>query len=243
MHPLLNTALQAARAAGKQLLREFDRISSYQDERQIDLNEICSELETNFTYFLKEKYPSHTLLFNSQRPDKQTSSEDVIWIVDVLNGKTNYQRGIPYFAVCIAIFQNNKIEHALIYDPIMNEIFSGERNKQAQCNNFRMRIRENQSNKTVLIAGNTNPNPLDQRIEKIQTGSNALMLAYTAAGRYDAFAGKKLTYLEAAIGTLLIKAAGGMSTDFEGGDTILEKQELLGSNLKFLKVLLQKASF
>jgi myo-inositol-1(or 4)-monophosphatase len=241
MHPLLNIALQGARAAGNQLLREFDRISNYQDDRQASLSNIRSYLEQDFADRLKQKYPAHTLLFRPSTLDLSTfSSDETVWVVDLLNGEPNYQRGIPQFALCIAIIQENKVEHALIYDPMMNETFSGTRAQQGQCNNVRMRISENTGKNTIYIAGNQTLEGFTQPIQTLQTGCNALMLAYTASGRYDAFVGSSLSPLEVAIGSVLIKSAGGMTTDLQGGDHALVKQELVGGNLKFLKVLLQR---
>jgi myo-inositol-1(or 4)-monophosphatase len=237
MHPLLNIALKTVRAASTQLLREFDRVASYQDERQADLTKIRFYLEQDFAAALKQKYPDHTILF---RPDADALAtilpEATVWCVDLLNGEENYRRGLPQFALCLAIFQQGKCEHALIYDPVLNETFSGTRNQQGQFNNVRMQIAENAGKNTVYLAGN-------KQIDTFQTfytGCHALMLAYTACGRYDAFVGSDLSPVEAAVGSLLIKSAGGMATDLKGGDRVLATQELAGSNLKFLKGLLQK---
>jgi myo-inositol-1(or 4)-monophosphatase len=236
MHPLLNIAVKIARSTGSLLCREFDRLGA--DENDSHLSNLKNNLEMQLVEQLSETHSKDGIVFPNQKINETAEN---IWFIDVLSGEENFARGIPHFAICIAIQCQDKIEHALIYDPLLDETFFASRSGHTQRNKFRVRI----SSKTKalsnsVLAGNDLSSLALEPPQIRQTGCNALMLAYVASGRYDGFIGKNLSPFELAAGSLLIKSAGGLSTDLSGGNDHIVKGELVAANANLLKTILKE---
>lgn len=242
INPLLNIALNIVHGANNILTREFDHIAAYPSESLAIIAKLRLELQAKILTTVQEPYPQHAVLFPGY---EVSSSAETVWLIDILSGVDNYAHAIPHFAICIAIKHQHKIEHSVIHDPLLNETFIASRNKPAQLNKFRIHVNDNKTGvKQLLWAGNqlvklqayAEPTPFNSR----QTGCNALMLAYVASGRFDGFAGDGLSEFEVAAGSLLIKMAGGAYSDLAGGNAYTEKRELLATNPKLFKLLLQE---
>lgn len=232
MHPMLNTAIAAARAAGQLINRaQLDRdqikvgIKGLKDV-VTEVDQACEEL---IKEHLLEAYPKHAFLGEESGLSGHKNS-DHKWIVDPIDGTSNFIHGFPHFAVCIALEIAGKVEHALIYNPSSNDIFTASRGSGAFLNNRRIRV----SNRVRLSDGllstaiparelAQNPAWVDLQTKLRfdaagvrHTGSSALDLAYVAAGYLDGFMGIGLSEWDIAAGILLVKEAGGLVTDLTG---------------------------
>lgn len=232
MHAYLNTATKVVRTISKILLRGFDNLES--DPRKLDdhMRKVREQAESKMYAELQKAYPKHEFSFPGL---VIKHSADTIWQIDVLSGETNFRHGIPHFAITIAIRENKKVQHSLIYNPLLQELFTATRGEQTNLNDKRMRVSTIKTLENALIATNYNLAHAPVR----NTGCPALELAYVAAGRYDGFIGKDLTVYEIAASSLLVKTAGGLFGDFMGDTKCEETGELVAGNSKLFKELLQ----
>lgn len=246
MHPSLTIAKRAALSAGKIILRAMDRLDRVQISRKgpADLvSEVDLQAEREIIHTLQRIYPKHTII--SEENGEIPGDAEHCWFVDPLDGTTNYLHGFPHFAISIAYQYRGKIEAGLIYDPLRQEIFSASRGRGAQLNERRIRVRSSGTLDTTLLATGmghkANPNLLDalhtQGSTLRRTGSAALDLAYVAAGRLDGFWDVNLGSWDMAAGALLVQEAGGLIGDFQGGDSFLERGQILTANPKLFKIL------
>ena len=262
MHPFLNIADGATRAAGKIILdglKRLDFIRSKQKENHSIVTEIDLRAEKVIIETIQEAYPSHGI---SAEESGTIEGKDYIWIIDPLDGTSNFIHDFPHFAVSIAIKnqEKNRIEHALVYDPLRQETFSATRGGGAYLNNtqrFSRRLRV--SNRTKIeesLLGicipsrglNTLTPPLNKEALRTmmaqasgirRTGSAVLDLAYVAAGRLDAALELSLEPWDMATGVLLIREAGGIVCDLQGKENYFETGHIIGANLKLCPILLK----
>jgi myo-inositol-1(or 4)-monophosphatase len=257
MEPLLNIAINAARQAGDIIVRHLDQIDHIKitaKQGQGVFSEVDIKAEQAIINTIHKAYPEHGIL--AEESGIQQSSSEIQWIIDPLDGTANYLHGFPFFAVSIAVQVKNRIEHAVVYDPLRHECFSASRGAGARLNDRRIRVsKQTQLNAALLGTGFHfhNPESAERYLPTFQalyghcagmrrTGSAALDLAYVAAGRLDGFWEFGLYPWDIAAGTLLVREAGGLISDLQGGDEHLKKGDVVAGTPKVFKSLLQKVS-
>ncbi|NNJ94740.1 MAG: inositol-1-monophosphatase [Halobacteria archaeon] len=253
MHPMLNIAVRAARSAGNVISRSMARLDSISvqvKERNDFVTEVDRDAENEIIAILRKAYPDHAILAEESG---QTSGDDFQWIIDPLDGTTNFLHGFPQFAVSIALRHKGRLEQAVVYDPLSQELFTATRGDGAMLNDRRLRV----SNRTGLegaLLGTGFPfraqHHLDTYLDMFRAlfpqtagirraGSAALDLAYVAGGRLDGFWEIGLSTWDMAAGVLLIQEAGGLSSDFSGGHNHLESGNLVAGNPKVFAEILK----
>lgn len=251
--PLLNAAITAARKAADIILRYWDRLDliTYTEKEKNDfVTQVDQLAEEEIIKFLKKSYPDHSILAEeSGRHD----GDDYLWLIDPLDGTTNFMHGIPHFCVSIALHHQGKPQIGVVYDPIRQELFTARRGSGAQLNQQRIRVSK-QTSLSGAILGTGFPYRSDQSIQDYlltleallpialglrRAGSAALDLAYVAAGRFDAFWEFGLKPWDIAAGALMVRESGGLLSDFNGGETFFEHGNIVAGNSKIFKELLQ----
>lgn len=246
MHPMLNTAIQAARAAGHIILRyanQVDSISVESKSRNDFVTEIDREAEKEIIYKLKRAYPDHSFLGEESGTTGEKDAKHQ-WIIDPLDGTTNYLYGIPHYAISIALKVDDVLDQAVVYDPLKEELFTASRGNGAQLNNHKIRVSARRTMSNALIATGIPFRPehdLEQwlnEIKKVQpetagirrAGVASLDLAYVAAGRFDGFWEHDLKAWDIAAGVLLIQEAGGLVSDLQGNNDFWESGNVMAGN-------------
>ncbi len=246
MHPMVNIAIRAARRAGNIMLRSLDRLDTLrvEEKRHHDyVSEVDRQSEAEIIRVIRRAYPDHAIL--GEEGGGQ-GKNDVRWIIDPLDGTTNFLHGIPHFAVSIAVEIRGRLAHGVIYDPVKNELFTASAGSGAQLNDRRIRV-SNRPSLAGALLGTGIPFREDQDLDAYlatlkalipntagvrRPGAASLDLAYVACGRFDGFWEFGLHYWDLAAGVLLIQEAGGMVTDFRGGDGYSKSGNLLCANPK-----------
>jgi myo-inositol-1(or 4)-monophosphatase len=259
MHPMVNIALRAARKAGDIIVRAGDRIDTVQVESK-GVNDFVTEVdraaEQEIISHLRKAYPTHAIRGeeSGDLPGKDDGT-DYQWIIDPLDGTTNFTRGIPHYAVSIGCFYKGRPEHAVIYDPVRQEEFTATRGAGAQINGRRMRVSSRASLDGALLATGIpfrarQQMHLDAYLNTLRSLSNgtagirragaaSLDLAYVAAGRVDGFWEIGLSPWDIAAGALLVLEAGGLIGDFNGGNDYMTSGNVVCANPKCFKAMLQ----
>lgn len=253
VHPLLTIAIRAAREAGKVIVREMDRVDAL-DVTTKGLNDYVSEVdrraERAIIATVRRSYPDHAILGEETGAD---GVDDHVWVIDPLDGTTNYLHGFPVFSVSIAIKYRGKVEHGVVYDPLRNELFTATRGRGAQLNNHRVRVSRRTGLEGALLGTGfpfRDMKDLDAYLAIFRElltktagirrpGSAALDLAYVACGRLDGFWEYGLKEWDMAAGTLLIQEAGGAVSDFEGGEAYLTTGNVVGGGLRVQAAILE----
>ena len=244
MHPIVNVAVRAARRAGGVILRNHARVADLEVSRKGHgdfATEVDRAAERAILATVREFYPGHGFL--GEEGGALPGEEDVTWIVDPLDGSTNYLRGVPHYAVSIAVRRNRRLEHAVIYDPRRNELFTASRGWGAQLDSRRIRVsRHDTLNEAVLALAvpSTLERSTGERLAhrgaiRRRTGSAALDLAYVAAGRFDGFWGIGLHVWDLAGGVLLVREAGGLVSAPDGGEDFLERGDVVAANRRLFR--------
>ncbi|MBS0418340.1 MAG: inositol monophosphatase [Proteobacteria bacterium] len=244
MHALLNIAVKAARAAGEVIVRSLNRLESLtitSKGRNDFVSEVDHAAEAEIIKVIRKNYPSHAFLAEESG---RTGESDTIWIIDPLDGTTNFLHGFPTFAVSIACQIKGKLEHGVVYDPMSQELFTASRGGGAHLDNRRIRVSKQRGLEGALIGTGfpyrANAKYLDSYLLMLRAvmehtagvrrpGSAALDLAYVAAGRTDAFWEIGLAPWDTAAGTLLIQEAGGRIGTLTGGEYTQGGNVLAGS--------------
>ncbi len=253
MEPLLNIAIPAARAAGKLIVSHLDRLDALSVTRK-SFNELVSEVdrqaEQTIVQAIRRVYPGHGILGEE---GGQQGEDEYTWIIDPLDGTTNFLHGFPQFSVSIGIIHRGRLEHGVVYDPLRAEIFSASRGRGAMLNDKRIRVSRCNNLEHALL-GTGFPYRRLGRVESYlailrelfgktegvrRAGSAALDLAYVAAGRLDGFWEFDLQSWDMAAGALLIQEAGGIVTEPDGGSDYLKSGDIVAGNPKVLKALLR----
>ena len=234
MHPYLNTAVKAARRAGDIIVRGLNRIDTLESTSKGHNDFVTSidhAAEAAIIETLGNAYPSHGFLAEESGATK--GDADITWIIDPLDGTTNYMHGYPQFAVSIGCQVEGRMEHGVIYDPMRQEIFTASRGNGAYLENRRLRVSNRRSLDGALIGTGfpyrDNLHLLDTYMAMFKAitqktagmrrpGAAALDLAYVAAGRTDGFWEFGLRAWDTAAGTLMIREAGGLVATFDGGE-------------------------
>lgn len=255
--PIVNIAVKAALAAGNTILRALDRLGTVKVSEKSPndyVTEVDQQVERDIIAIIQKAYPSHQILGEESGTTAATGkkTEDFTWIIDPIDGTRNFIHGFPQFAVSIAVSYKNKIEHGVIYDPVRQELFSASRGKGARLNDHRIRVSANKSMEESLIGtgcpSRHSPELVESYTNSIKAvlplcgdvrraGAATLDLAYVACGRLDGFWEAGLKIWDLAAGSLLIKEAGGLVSDFEGGEDYLKSGNIITGNPKILKLL------
>lgn len=242
---MLKTAQKAARIGGQILKKEFRKLI----DTQVDIKgkgdyvtDLDYKSEGEIISFIKKKYPDHTIMAE-ETANKRINAE-YQWIIDPLDGTTNYIQGIPVYAVSIGLAIKGEITVGVVYSPETEEMFWAEKGKGAYLNSHPIQVSEKNKMEDVIIATGfpfkTKEN-LDiylQLFKKLflqcsgirRMGSAAVDLAYTACGILDGFWEIKLNPWDVAAGSLLIQEAGGKVTDFQGKNNYLESGNIAAGN-------------
>ncbi|MEY2853608.1 MAG: hypothetical protein RL030_740 [Pseudomonadota bacterium] len=233
MHPFQNTAVRAARKAGDIIIRGLSRFEGVETATK-GLNDYVTSIdhaaEAAIIEILREAYPHHAFLAEESGA---SGNSDTTWIIDPLDGTTNFMHGFPVFAVSIACQVQGRLEHGVIYDPMRQELFTASRGEGAYLENRRLRVSRQRTLEGALIATGfpyrENLHYLDNYMAMMRTiitkaaglrrpGAAALDLAYVAAGRVDGFWEIGLKAWDTAAGCLMIREAGGLIGTLDGGE-------------------------
>lgn len=253
MQPMLNIAVRAARSAGEIILRSADKASHLAVDSK-GKNDFATEIdrlaEKEIISIIKAAYPEHSILAEESG---EHAGNDFVWIIDPLDGTTNFIHGFPQYAVSIALKYKDRIEIGVVYDPLREELFTAKRGGGAMLNNRRLRVTALTSMKGALI-GTGFPFKVPQHLDAYlnmfraitidsagirRAGSAALDLAYLAAGRLDAFWEIELKEWDMAAGILLVKEAGGVATDFSFKDDYLASGNLIAGSPRMHQLMYQ----
>ncbi len=259
MEPMINIALRAARKVGENIVRASDDLDRLEVIEK-GVNDFVSEVDVNaeqeIIYHLQKAYPDHAILGEESGLIGADDAE-YKWIIDPLDGTTNFVRGIPHYAVSIACIYRGKLEHAVVLDPVRREEFTASRGRGAQLNGRRIRVSKRKSLEGALL-GTGIPfkdhcddklAPYSKTIEVLagqcagirRAGAASLDLAYVAAGRLDAFWEIGLSSWDMAAGALLIREAGGLVSDINSSENFLDSGNIVAGNPKCFKAVLQVA--
>ncbi len=254
MHPMINIAVRAARSAGNVLLRYFERTDSLNvttKARNDFVSEVDRLAEQEIIRIVLRAHPDHAIL--AEESGEQGRS-DYRWVIDPLDGTTNYLHGSPQFSVSIACLYRGRLEHGVVYDPLREEMFTASRGGGAQLNDRRLRVTSRKSLDGALLGTGfpfRDHRHLDAYLSMLQAfisadtagirrpGSAALDFAYVAAGRLDGFWELGLAPWDFAAGALLVREAGGVVTDLAGGNRFMDTGNLVAGGLKVHAAMLE----
>jgi len=250
---MLTIAVRAARTAGDIIVRSMDRVNLLTitpKGRNDFVSEVDRQAEREIIYTLQKAYPTHAFL-GEESGRQGPAKTDFIWVIDPLDGTTNFLHGFPQFCVSIALLYRGRIEKGVIYDPLRQELFTAGRGAGASLNNRRLRVSKQNGLKGALL-GTGFPFKDQRHVDAYlgmmrdlmkdtagirRAGSAALDLAYVAAGRLDGFWEIGLKKWDMAAGLLMIQEAGGIVTDLEGKDKYFESGNVLTANPKLHQVM------
>lgn len=257
MEPLLNIAVSAARQAGDIIVRYMDQIDRVKVTAKSSIevfSEVDIKAEQAIINAIHKAYPNHGIL--AEESGLQEGDDETVWIIDPLDGTSNYLHGFPFFSVSIAVKIKNRIEHGVVYDPLRHECFYASRGRGARLNDRRLRVSsQNLLSSSLIGTGVPFKDPklasrylptFEALIGKCagvrRTGSAALDLAYLASGRLDGFWEMGLRPWDIAAGSILVKEAGGLISDAQGSEDFLKTGDVVAGTPKIFKSLLQTIS-
>ena len=249
LHPMINVAVKAARAAGAIINRAALDVESVRiSQKQVNdfVTEVDHAAENAIIETLLTAYPGHGIHAEESGKEHGAKDSEFVWIIDPLDGTTNFIHGLPVYCVSIGLAVKGKIEQAVIYDPSRNDLFTATKGRGAYMNDRRLRVSKRTHLKDCLIStgfpfrpGDNFQNYLKMMGDVMQRtaglrrpGSAALDLAYVAAGFTDGFFETGLQPWDVAAGSLLITEAGGLVGNFTGDADFLEQKECLAGNPK-----------
>ena len=254
MHPILNIAIRAARAAGDSIVRQMDRVSDISIESK-GKNDFVTEVDKNaeeiIIYTIKNAYPEHAFLCEETG---QRGESDFLWIIDPLDGTTNFLHNFPHFAVSIALQHKGVLEQAVVYDPLKQELFTASKGQGALLNNRKIRVSNKKTldgallgtgfpfnDEAVVVSFIESFKALFPAVAGIRrAGVASLDLAYVASGRLDGFWEFNLKPWDIAAGVLLVQEAGGVSAELTGGVDYMQSGNIISANPKMIKAMLKK---
>lgn len=254
MHPMLNIAVRAARAAGTIIVRGYESQDDLKTEAKGDndfVTRIDNEAEAAIIAKIKQSYPTHS--FVGEESGMTDGDDTYKWVIDPLDGTTNFIKGIPHFAVSIALFVKGRCDQAVVFDPIRGELFTASKGGGAQLNGYRIRVGTATELGASILATAfpfRNKAALPNYLKSFETifaksgdirrtGSAALDLCYVAAGRFDGYWESGLKPWDMAAGTLIVQEAGGMVVDHKGGNDSMKNGDIIAANPKVVRALAQ----
>jgi len=251
MTPTTNIAVRAARQAGSVIMRSFNRLDTLSvTEKQA--NDYVSEVDRNAEQaiidVIRKAYPGHAVL--AEESGKQGTS-DFEWVIDPLDGTTNYLHGFPQFAVSIALKHRGRLETGVVFDPLSGDLFTADRGGGARLNDRRLRVSDQKGLKGALLGTGIpfrDQRHMDAYLAMLKDlaqetagirrpGSAALDFAYVAAGRLDGFWELGLAQWDFAAGALLVQEAGGIISDIRGGSSHLETGNVIAAGLRLHRAM------
>ncbi|MCB1924215.1 MAG: inositol monophosphatase [Gammaproteobacteria bacterium] len=246
MNPTTTIAVRAARQAGSIIMRSFGRADTLTvSEKQS--NDFVSEVDRNAEQaiigVIRKAYPGHAILAEESGSH---GKDEFLWIIDPLDGTTNYLHGFPQFSISIALSHRGKLENAVVYDPLRDEMYTAARGAGALLNDRRLRVSEQKGFKGALLGTGIpyrNQRYMDAYLAMLKDlakesagirrpGSAALDFAYVAAGRLDGFWELGLSAWDFAAGALLVQEAGGVVSDIRGGSRHLETGNVIAAGVR-----------
>ncbi len=251
---MLNIAIRAAHHAGDFIVRKINKLPDLKVEVKA-LNDYVSEVDRQAEALIIEdllkSFPGHGIL--AEESGVIEGKEDYRWIIDPLDGTTNYLHGFPHYAVSIACEHKGRLAHGVIYDPYKQELFAASRGAGATLNNRRIRVTPLKTTQGALLGTGfpfKHPERLDPFLKVFsaffskasdvrRAGSAALDLAYVAAGRLDGYWESDLNAWDIAAGALIVREAGGLVTDFSGEANSLENGEVVAGNPRIIGDMLR----
>jgi myo-inositol-1(or 4)-monophosphatase len=254
MHPMLNTAVKAARKAGSIITRasyDLDKLT-VRTKRQNDfVSEVDHAAEDAIISTLREAYPDHGFL--GEESGYKDREAEYLWIIDPLDGTTNFLHGVPQYCVSIGCQQKGVLRHGVVLDPNRNELFTASKGAGAFLNDRRIRVSGVDKLEAALM-GTGFPyrevGQLDDYMRMMKNmimstsgirrpGAAALDLAWVAAGRFDGFWEMGLSPWDMAAGSLLVREAGGLVGDFAGEERFMDSGRIVASNGKIFAAILK----
>ena len=247
MHPLLTTAVKAARRAGNVInrgARDLDLLTVKTKGPKDFVSEVDHAAEAAIVETLLSAYPDHAILAEEGTNRGANPEAENVWIIDPLDGTTNFLHGFPQYCVSIALAHRGVVTQAVIYDPVRNDLFTATRGRGAFLNDHRMRVSRRQHLRDSLIGTGfpfRDGSYLDAYLEMMGTmiretaglrrpGAAALDLAYVAAGFYDGYFEVGLNPWDVAAGSLLVLEAGGLIGDLAGEGEYLHGGQVIAAN-------------
>lgn len=250
MNPMLNIAIRAARKAGNVIAKNYERRDDIQTSKK-GINDYVTSVdkaaEAEIIEIIQKSYPDHTII-SEELGALEGKDSDIQWVIDPLDGTTNFVKGLPHFSVSIAIRVKNRTEVGVVYDPIRNELFTAVRGEGAKLNEVRLRVdSQNELNGAILATGFPFKQPslmptqfaimnnlIDEAADFRRTGS-ALDLCYVASGRVDGYFEMGLKPWDCAAGDLIVREAGGLVCDFNAGHGYLRSGNIVAAPARILK--------
>lgn len=251
--PVVNVAVQAARNASKVILRSLgkrDSLKIIEKQRMDFTTEVDRMAEAEIIKELRHAYPDHSILAEESG---EIGNSRFQWVIDPLDGTSNFLRGIPFFSISIALVEAGVPIAGVIYNPMSEELYTAHKGSGAFLNDKRIRVAGRQSVEGCLIGTGFSPRqrsrlPAQLRMVKQllshaedlrRSGSAALDLAYVASGRLDGFFEFGLKPWDMAAGVLMVREAGGLCLDFDGNEKFMESGNLIAGNLKVATQMIQ----
>jgi len=251
---MLNTAVKAARKAGSIITRasfDLEKLTVRSKQQKDYVSEVDHAAEDAILSVLREAYPDHAIL--AEESGRSDAKSEYLWVVDPLDGTTNFLHGFPQYCVSIGMLHKGVPTQGVIFDPNRNELFTATRGVGAYLNDKRIRVSKTDRLEAALM-GTGFPfrevSNIDDYIRMMRNimlatsgirrpGAAALDLAWVAAGRIDGFWEIGLSPWDMAAGALLVREAGGLIGDLEGNDTFMESGRVVASNAKLFSAILQ----
>jgi len=255
MHPMLTIAIRAARAAGTVIYRSMDKVENLKVTTKAAndfVSDVDKQAEAAIISTIQKAYPDHVI--KAEESGLSKGNPDFQWIIDPLDGTTNFLHSFPQFAVSIAFRERGRLSQAVIFNPVNQELFTASRGEGAKLNDRRLRVSKQKGLEGALL-GTGFPFKMQEHLDVYletfkalfpmtagirRPGSAALDLAYVAAGRLDGFWEIGLNDWDMAAGALLVEEAGGLVSDFSGGSEYLETGNIVCGNPRVFKEILQK---
>jgi len=246
LHPMLNVAIRAARAAGSIINRAALDVEAVRvSQKQVNdfVTEVDQASEQAIIDILLTAYPGHGIMAEESGSTRGSKHSEYVWIIDPLDGTTNFIHGFPFYCISIALAVRGKMEQAVVYDPTRNDLFIATRGRGAYLNDRRCRVSKRTRLSECLLATGfpfrpgddfqaymTMMNEIMPRTAGLRRpGAAALDLAYVAAGFVDGFFESGLSIWDVAAGSLLVTEAGGLVGNFTGEADFLEQRECLAA--------------
>ncbi len=252
---MLNTAITAARKAGDVISKYANRVDQLEIQEKAShdfVSQVDRMAEETIIDILHTAYRDHSIL--GEESGRHDGSSAYEWVIDPLDGTTNYLYGIPHYAVSIGLKKNGILDQAVIYDPAKDDLFTASKGEGAMLNQKRIRVKKRRSLDDALLTTGISykaSQDLDIYLDTLKVlipdtagirrpGSAALDLAYVAAGRYDGFWEFELSEWDIAAGVLLVQEAGGLVSDLKGGNTHLQSGDIVAASPRVFKEMLKR---
>ena len=259
MHPMLTTAVKAARRAGNIInrgARDVDLLSVTIKGPKDFVSEVDRAAEAAIVETVLATYPDHAILAEEGTASGRNATAEHVWIIDPLDGTTNFLHGFPQYCVSIALAHRGVVTQGVIYDPVRNDLFTASRGRGAYLNDRRIRVSKRQHLRDCLVGTGfpfRDGSYLDTYLEMMRAmithtagirrpGAAALDLAYVAAGFYDGFWEIGLNPWDVAAGSLLVLEAGGLIGDLSGEGDYLHGGQVIAANPKIFAQIVKELS-